>query len=98
MRAYPGPGPVWPVSIGSGEAPVWAPNGRARYYQNGDAVWAVPMHLSTPLLIGKPRKLFEIQGVMLCGVSPDGKRLLLIAPDQADNRSDSILVQVHSAL
>lgn len=96
LRPFPGPGPAWPISIGSGEDPLWAPDGRTLYYQKGNSVWAVSVHLSTPPVIGEPRKLFSKPGVLLCGVSPDGKRLLLIVPDHDDDLSDRIMVEVRT--
>lgn len=99
LRALPRPGPAWPISIGSGEDPFWAPNGRILYYQDGNVIWAVSLGFSTvPVkpVIGTPRKLFVMPGVQLCGVSPDGKHLLLIVPKHPGHPSNRILVEVHA--
>jgi hypothetical protein len=47
------------ASVGGGTSPVWARDGRALYYRNGDAVMSVAVGGGQRPLLAQPRLLFR---------------------------------------
>jgi Tol biopolymer transport system component len=87
VQSYPGGGQRIPVSTGGGIRPMWSPDGKELFYMTGEAAVAVAMRPDGS--IGAPRRLFDRSTFLLndrfhsYGVSPDGKRFLMIQRDPA---------------
>jgi serine/threonine-protein kinase len=58
LQPFPGPGPRQTVSIGGGESPLWARDGRELYYTLQDRLMAVSITTTGELSIGTPKLLF----------------------------------------
>ena len=91
VQAFPGPGGKWQISSGNREAkpPIWARDGRAIYYLADDKFMAVPVETHPSFSPGTPEELFQSPSLLvggsagasfLGGVSPAGKRFLLLSP------------------
>jgi serine/threonine-protein kinase len=63
------------ISNGGGDAPQWAPDGRALYYGSGDKIMRVRLNLSTGE-IGNPEPLGKIRPWLTYAVAPDGRFLI----------------------
>jgi len=59
LQPFPGPGPRQTVSIGGGESPRWARDGRELYYTTRDRLMAVSIPTTGELSIGAPALVFE---------------------------------------
>jgi len=76
----------WQVSTtaGGNEEPVWSEDGRELFYRNGRRWMAVPIITSPTFSSGAPQLLFQGDYInvagMEYGVSPDGKRFLVLQP------------------
>ena len=75
----------WQVSTGSGNSPLWSPNGRELFYLSSDSVMAVAVQTEPSFSLGTPKALFRLTyaGVssttgMPWDISPDGKRFLMM--------------------
>jgi Tol biopolymer transport system component len=85
VQSFPGGQNRIPVSSGGGIMPMWSPDGKELLYVTGDAVVAVTIGPNG--VFGAPHRLmdrssFHFNDRFHCyGVSPDGKRLLLIQRD-----------------
>ena len=73
----------WQVSTGSGNSPLWSPNGRELFYLSSDSVMAVAVQTEPTFSLGTPKALFRLTyaGVssttgMPWDISADGKRFL----------------------
>jgi serine/threonine protein kinase len=86
----------WPVSTSGGDNPLWSPNSREIYYRNDDSVMAVSVKTEPTFTPGKPQKLFSGRYVKSSasagdippwGISPDGKRFLMIKPVEPTGKS-----------
>jgi serine/threonine protein kinase/Tol biopolymer transport system component len=96
VRGFPPSDEQWQISSNGGTSPVWSPDGRELYYVTGDTVMVVAIGGGPTLEAGKATPLFRIPSRtatpsssgnssrrIISGVSPDGKRfLILIAADQ----------------
>jgi len=96
VRRFPPTDEQWQISSNGGTSPVWSPDGRELYYVTGDTVMVVGIGGGPTLQAGKAGPLFRIPSRtatpmssgsasrrIISGVSPDGKRfLILIAADQ----------------
>jgi serine/threonine-protein kinase len=90
VRPYPrAPGVGRRVSLGGGEGPVWAPDGRTLYYRgrSGDLM-AVETTLSPGFTSGRPKPLFRFNSVFVMSgntsaydIHPDGKRFIMVTAD-----------------
>jgi len=59
IRAFPGPGPRYPVSTATGKSPRWNPRGGEIFYLSTDSLIAVPVQQKGATLeIGRGRALF----------------------------------------
>jgi Tol biopolymer transport system component len=85
VQAYPGGANRIPVSTGGGILPMWSPDGKELFYVTAEAVVAVPMRADGSF--GAARRLFDRSDFLFnhrfhsYGVSPDGKRFLMIQRD-----------------
>jgi Tol biopolymer transport system component/predicted Ser/Thr protein kinase len=96
VRRFPPSDEQWQISSNGGTSPVWSPDGRELYYVTGETVMVVAIGGGPTLQAGKAAPLFRIPSRtatpmssgsasrrIISGVSPDGKRfLILIAADQ----------------
>ena len=79
IQPYPGPGGKWQISAEGGALPEWNRNGRELFYRNIDKMMAVDITAQPTFTAGKPRMLFEGQGVTAdYDVSADGQRFLMV--------------------
>jgi serine/threonine-protein kinase len=58
LQPFPGPGPRQTVSIGGGESPLWARDGRELYYTTQDKLMAASIAATDELTIGAPALVF----------------------------------------
>ncbi len=80
----------WQVSGKGAEFPVWAPDGKALFYQTSDAMMAVPVETQPTFKAGKPEPLFRGTYAHWTDydghpwdIHPDGKRFLMMKPVQS---------------
>jgi hypothetical protein len=96
IQDFPDKHGKWQVSTTGGLGPVWNRNGKELFYmsEGGDMVMAVPVKANgMALSLGQPEPVLDIPGAVYYDVSPDGKRFLVLLP-QDQGRQDSItLVQ-----
>lgn len=92
VRAFPGPGGPWQVSMDGGNEPQWNPRGGELFFRNGRRMVAVDVDTRDGFRASKPRTLFEgeFDQVRLgyaranYDVSPDGQRFLMLQKAQPD--------------
>jgi len=98
VQPYPGPGGKWQISTEGGTEPVWNPNGRELLYRSGDKMMAVEITMQPSFSAGKPKVLFEGPYVPTPAtfpnydVSPDGRRFLMVKPDEQEQAATQINV------
>jgi len=96
IQDFPDKHGKWQVSTTGGVEPLWNRNGKELFYMNegGDMAMAVPVKANgMALSLGQPEPVFNVPGATDYDVSPDGKRFLVLLP-QDQGRQDSItLVQ-----
>jgi Tol biopolymer transport system component len=88
VAQFPGADVKRQISVGGGDQPMWAPDGKQLFYLNGDHVMTVDLNAESGLQPTKPRVLFERalspssadSGVWghTWAVFPDGKRFLFV--------------------
>jgi serine/threonine-protein kinase len=87
VQPYPGPGGKWQISVEGGVEPAWNPNGRELYYRSGDSMLASTITTLPAFAAEKPRVLWEGRyrraggNIPLYDVSPDGRRFLMLKPN-----------------
>jgi serine/threonine-protein kinase len=89
VRAYPrAPGVGRRVSLGGGEGPVWAADGRTLYYRGRSELMAVETTLTPGFTAGRPKPLFRYDGVFVMSgnaaaydIHPDGTRFIMVTQD-----------------
>ena len=60
VRPFPEGTKAYQVSIGGGDFPLWAADGRSLFYRGRDAVFAVPVRVDgSDLVAGRPEELFR---------------------------------------
>jgi serine/threonine-protein kinase len=74
---YPGPGRKVKISTDGGTSPVWARDGRALFYRNGDAMMGVPIQTLPSFSPGRARLLFRRVSPYPFDVAPDGRFLMI---------------------
>jgi Tol biopolymer transport system component len=93
VRAFPGPGGKWQVSVGGGTEPQWRGDGRELFYRgdSGSALMAVPVTATAAFQIGAVERLFDAT-LTRSDVSrnryeaaADGQRFLLNLPLESNN-------------
>jgi Tol biopolymer transport system component len=78
VRAVPGPGPRYQISVGGGGAARWNPRGGELFYLSADSVFTVPLRsLGNELAQGRRRALFanrfaQVNWHAPYDVAPDG--------------------------
>jgi hypothetical protein len=95
------------VSVDGGDAPLWSPDGREIFYQNGwwdkesnrkPEMWARSVTTEPSLQLGEARKLFDgwflgsDDGGQSYDISRDGKRFLMVRTDERFRRVSEIIV------
>ena len=95
MRPFPGPGELYPVSIGGGNSPVWSRDGRTIFFTNGNQLLAASVTTSPAFSVTARAVLFSGDysgnaGHAPFDVSPDGKSFLMLRPVAAN--SEEIVV------
>ena len=101
VRTYPGGENQWQVSSGGGMSPIWRADGRELFYVTPE--WVMSVSVAPGPKFGTPVRLFRsIEQTtlaagstsaitrMLHGVTPDGQRFLMRAPE--DDRIPSLKV------
>ncbi len=96
LQPYPGPGPKTPVSIGGGKWPMWAPDGRAVFYENDGSLMMRTIETEPAVRLGSPEVVFDLGGYELGAeglrrqfdVAANGERFLLLQP-QIDGPLDA---------
>ena len=90
VRAFPGPGGKWAVSIDGGDQPLWNPNGREIFYRDGTNVVAAIVTTSPTFAVLSRKVLFEDRydnaGTQDWHVFPDGNHFAMVRP--VKNESD----------
>ncbi len=86
MQPYPGPGGKWLISNNGGIDPAWSADGTEIFYRHGDEFVGVAIRLKPAFQPGLPKRLFEGRyevrdAARNYDVSPDGRRFVLIRPD-----------------
>jgi serine/threonine-protein kinase len=83
-RTYPGPGGKVQVSNGGGFLPRWRGDGREVYYQDEEAVYAVPIAWGPGPQPGRPERLFEVDARLPMGydVTSDGRWFYVVEIDE----------------
>ena len=89
-KAYPASGGLIPISTNGGSEPVWSRNGDELFYRNGEKMMVVTVETAPTFKPSTPRMLFEAAYSYVIGtrirsydVSPDGRRFLMVQPEQA---------------
>ena len=89
VRPYPSGTGRWLISVGGGQEPLWAPDGKEIFYRWDDKVMVVPVRLAPEFRAERPRVLFEdrfedgLPGhVRNYDISADGERFLMLQGEQ----------------
>jgi serine/threonine-protein kinase len=96
VRAYPGPGGKWPISIDGGREPTWGSDGSELYFRNKGWMVAVPIETGSDFSAGTPQPLFEApyeEGTQFYAnysVTQDGE-FVMVRSDE-ENRADRLVV------
>jgi Tol biopolymer transport system component len=98
VRAFPDNGGLWKISNNGGSNPIWSGNGHELLYQAGDQMMAVSYSAKGGTFAPeKPRVWVAKVGGTAWDLSPDGKRLLVLAPvdspDAAKAEHEVVLFQ-----
>jgi len=85
VKPYPGEGGFIPISIGGGEQPVWARNGKELFYRSGQKMMVVSVENEPTFRAEPPRILFEgvyRNALFSYGsnydISPDGQNFVMV--------------------
>jgi serine/threonine-protein kinase len=84
-RPYAGPGGKVQISNGGGFRPRWRGDSREVYYQDEEALYAVPIAWSPGPRPGRPERLFKIEGGLPVGydVTSDGRWFYVVEVDDS---------------
>jgi eukaryotic-like serine/threonine-protein kinase len=83
VQSFPTPGGKWKVSVNGGSRAVWSQDGKELFYIAADRkMMQAPVLAGARFQTGAPKPLFETRlgPARLFGVSPGGRRFLLIHP------------------
>ena len=87
VQRYPAGG-VTQISFEGGEEALWSPQGNELFYRNRDTWLAVAVTLEPTFKAGLPRKMFSGAFLNVPGysedIAPDGKRFLMLMPEQPE--------------
>jgi serine/threonine-protein kinase len=102
VRPFPAVGSArWQVSTGGGTRPLWSPSGQELFFlTSAGALMSVRVNRGQTWDAGSPAKLFE--GPYFVGgaantnrtydISPDGRRFLMIKPEQTTGGATHLVV------
>ena len=95
VQPYPDGGRIVAISNEGGREPMWSPDGRELFYRQGGQMMVVRVETKPTFSAEEPRLLFEgtyLQdgNITNYDVSPDGKRFVMIRPDE-----ESTLAQIN---
>jgi len=100
VSPFPGPGPGQKVSADGGEEPLWSPDGRELFFQEGARLMSATVALgpvfsaSAPRFVHEGRFLRSLNSRTSWSITPDGRRFLRIQrvePERAITRIDLVL-------
>jgi serine/threonine-protein kinase len=85
VRPFPGPGELYPVSVGGGSVPVWSRDGRKIFFVSGNQLLAASVTTNATFSVTARDMLFaEVYqmplGHLFFDVAPDGKSFLMLRP------------------
>jgi Tol biopolymer transport system component len=84
VRSFPGPGGKWQISSDGGGWPVWLPNGRQLFYFSPTGLRVVEYSAKGDSFAASPTRLWSDKRLTVGpgegALTPDGKRLALLAP------------------
>jgi serine/threonine-protein kinase len=90
VQPFPGPGGKVAISADGGDYPIWAPNGKELFYQEGNKLMAVAIETDLSLTAGIPRPLFEVRNFETLSwaydISPDGERFMVFEDREPELR------------
>jgi hypothetical protein len=99
VQPYPS-GPRVRVSTDGAVDAFWSPDGRQLFYKRTDGnspLMAVSIQAAGPQIhVGQPEKLFDFDGA-LCGVTPDGRRFLMLQSASPEERISRFHLILHFA-
>jgi hypothetical protein len=101
VKPFPGPGARRQISTDGGAEIVWSRNGRELFYRNGTKLMAVDIETQPAFSAGAPHVLFEGSfvrgqpGLPGYDVSLDGRRFLMVKPDEAEATQRPIHVVIN---
>ena len=98
VHPYPDLSEKHQISVGGGEQPVWARDGKGLFYVNGDKMMFVAIQTSPSFSPSKPRVVFERPiylgsqiGLPGYDVSADGQRFYMVDVEQIPLRMNVVL-------
>ncbi len=104
VSPFPEPNVKWLVSEEEegGEQPVWHPNGKEIFYRSGNRMMVASVQAGDQALnVGRPEVLFEgsyvsthtnPQGYQYYGISPDGRRFLMLKEEQLQQTQINVIL------
>jgi serine/threonine-protein kinase len=101
IRPFPGQGGKWKISSERGTEPIWSKDGKQLYYREANRVWAADIRTGESLSHGKPRLLFEKQGLVWGSPArnwdlwPDGQGFIMVKEEEIKPQpvTEMILIQ-----
>jgi len=98
VQPYPDGGRIVAISNEGGREPMWSPDGRELFYRLGGQMMVVRVETKPTFSAEEPRLLFEgtyLQDLNTTNydVSPDGKRFVMIRPDEESTLAQIIVIQ-----
>jgi serine/threonine-protein kinase len=107
IRSVSGAGGTIRISHQGGIEPLWASDGNGLFYRNwpgywNNKFWAVDIQAGTSITVGKPRMLFESQGlgpsipIRNWDLSPDGQSFLMVRLEVDELKPVTELVLIHN--
>jgi Tol biopolymer transport system component len=93
----------WQISTGGGVSPVWGRDGRELFYYQNGAILRVPFGGGTAARAGTPVRVLRVDlpGDRLgptFDVSPDGKRFLIVKPEDGGGAIGPLMLVEHWTL
>lgn len=106
IKAASGAGGTTRISHQGGFAPMWARNGKKLFYRmvskNKQYIWAVDIQADTSVTPGRPRLLFEPEGLSMglpvrtWDISLDDQSFLMVRGEKREPRSVTELILIHN--
>jgi Tol biopolymer transport system component len=98
VRPFPGPGSPVRVSSAGGHDPVWSPNGKELFYQEGSKLMVAAVLSTSPMQLQTPTMLFdggfvpwEQNAPRTFDVSADG-RFLMVEPSPRESQRFNVVL------